>query len=228
MSLAAVLEQLTAFATGADATPELLRAKAEFFSASGEVLEEERMYEARMAAFLDHFLLERPQGAPPRTPAERFLHERGPSLDERQREIAAGLTRTLHGLYEVLAISTGEVRVRDVLQGDKLRITERRHVAGLNRGDLFEARLIPVGEEYLFSPAFLFHPREARAAILREIKRRRRDGRKLGREFVWELARMALKTERYKKIPVEAIYSFERPSFPAHAPEPETPEHESE
>ena len=219
MSVYAVLEQLTAYATGPEATDEILKAKTDFFAETGEVREDERQYEARMAAFLDHYLVARASGSPPRTPAERFLAERGAALPPEERAAALGLTRTLQGLYEVLAVGQGEVTVLDLLHDERLRVIERRNLAGLNAGDLVETRLIPIeAGAYAFSNAFIYHPREARPAIQREIKRRRARGQKLGRPFVCELARMSLKVDRYKKIPIAAIYSFERPSFPAHGP----------
>ena len=217
-ALASALEQLTSFATGADATAELVRAKEEFFSETGEIFDNDRAFEARSAAFLDHFLFARPQGNPPRTPAELFLAKKGEALSDEERAAALGLTRTLHGLYEVVHLDRGNVDVRDVLHDDLLRVTERRHIAGLVKGDLVEARLIPVGDAYIFAAGFLCHPREARTVILREVRRRRARGEPLGRAFVWELSRMEIKVERYRNIPLSAIYRFDKPSFPAHAP----------
>ena len=81
------------------------------------------------------------------------------------------LAKTVHGLFEVRKISDGKVRLRDAFTGGDYDVTERRTTAGLEKGDLLEARLLPFEGTLLFSGAFLYHPREARKPILAEVKR---------------------------------------------------------
>jgi hypothetical protein len=104
------------------------------------------------------------------------------------------------------------VRVRDAFTGDDYDVLEKRQMTGLEEGDLFEARLIPVGGKYQFSSSFLFHPREVRRTVLREIKKRRKalllsdpSG------FCWEVSKMALQAERFRNVTIHAIYNFETP-----------------
>ena len=59
-------------------------------------------------------------------------------------------------------------------------MTERRQVAGLEKGDLLEARLLPYEGKLVFSGAFLYHPREARKLILAEVKRLKKAAGKAG------------------------------------------------
>jgi hypothetical protein len=99
-----------------------------------------------------------------------------------------------------------------VFTGKDLEVTERRNVAGLDKGDLLEARLLPYGGELFFSGAFLYHPREVRKPILAEVKRLRKEAGKGGTPdvpaFLGQLARMALKLERYRNVRLESIYDF--------------------
>ncbi|HEY6098184.1 MAG TPA: hypothetical protein VIW03_02060, partial [Anaeromyxobacter sp.] len=91
-------------------------------------------------------------------------------------------------------------------------VTERRQVAGLEKGDLLEARLLPFEGALFFSGAFLYHPREARKPILAEVKRLRKASGKGAppdvRAFLATLSQMAIKLERYRNVRLESIYDF--------------------
>jgi len=205
------LEQLTAFATAAEFQEQVLQAKAEHFARTGEIFEDDRSYESRMATFLEYYLFDRvlePQGV---TPAELFRRARHEQVGPEEREILEGFTHTLHALFEVRKLHPGGVRVRDLFTGVDHEVFERRSVVGMAKGDILEARLIPNGGHQLFSQAFRYHPKEARKAILREIKRRKKKApESLDPEaFLETLSRMALKVDRYRSVAVEAIYAFD-------------------
>ena len=82
---------------------------------------------------------------------------------------------------------------------------------GLEIGDLFEARLVPVGGTWHFSTSFTYHPREQKPVIVREIKKRKKQGPVDVRALLWELERMSLQADRFKNVSIEAIYNFESP-----------------
>jgi hypothetical protein len=205
-------EQLTAFATGEPFKDEVLAAKAEYFARTGEVFDDDRSFEPRMAAFLEFYLFDRKLPARGVTPAELYLAEKGPQLGPEERGCLEGFTKTLHSLFEVRKVHAGGIRVRDLFSGEDHEVYERRSVAGMAKGDILEARLIPLDSRELFAPAFCYHPKEARKAILKELKRQKK---KPAPDFTAEnlmatLSRMALKVERYRNIAVEAIYTFDQ------------------
>jgi hypothetical protein len=206
------LEQLTAFATGEPFQDEVLAAQAEYFAHTGEVFDDDRSFESRMAAFLEFYLFDRKLPAQQRTPAELFLAERGPTVGPEEREGMAGFTQTLHALFEVRKLHAGGIRVRDLFSGEDHEVYERRSVAGMSKGDILEARLIPHQGRALFAPAFCYHPKEARKAILKELKRQKKKPEPdfTPKRMIYTLSRMALKVERYRNIAVEAIYNFEQ------------------
>jgi len=122
------------------------------------------------------------------------------------------LAQNVHALFEVRRIKDGKVRLRDVFTGKDHDVTERRQLVGLEKGDLLEARLLPYAGSLLFSGAFLYHPREARRAILGEVKRRKKAAGRGGSPDVAGLlallSRMAFKLERYRNVRLESIYDF--------------------
>jgi hypothetical protein len=218
MTLQNLHERLLAWATAEPRAPDLLRAKKEHFDRHGEPHEEDRSYEVRVNAMLDHYLYDFRAAAGTGTTLERFLEAEGATLGAEDLAAYRALAGNVHGLFEVRKIREGSVRLRDVFTGRDHDVTERRHVAGLEKEDLIEARLLPFGGSLYFSGAFLYHAREARKAVLAEVKRIRKTapkGAELDVEgFLARISRMALKMERYRNVRLESIYDFSTEARP--------------
>jgi hypothetical protein len=204
---------------------EILKAKQEYFAQTGgEVHEEDRCYESRMQAFFNWYLLDRKM-ADGSTIVERYLREKGADLAGQDKDVMIGCTQSRLSLFEYRGTgglfsrpAKGQVRVRDLATGDDFDVTERRQMHGLEIGDLFEARIVPIGRTWHFSTSFTYHPREARREILREVKKRRKQGTADGRQLVWELERMYLQHERFRNVALTAIYNFDTPFLSKRAP----------
>jgi hypothetical protein len=199
-------------------TEEMVRAKEDYFALTGgEVHADDRVYEQRMQAFFNWFLFDRKMGDA--VPVERYLRERGSELPGKEKDILIGFTKSRLSLYEYRGMrgifsrpKQGQVRVRDAVSRHGYDVTERRQMHGLEIGDLFEARLVPVERTWHFSTSFTYHPREMNKTILREIKRRKKSGKPADAPaFCWELEKMALQQERFKNVSIDAIYNFETP-----------------
>jgi hypothetical protein len=204
------LDQLIAFGSTEERKQDLISAKAEYVRLTTDFHDDDRSFDARMASFLDWYLYDRVAPATGRTPAQEFQERRQQEGAEAD-EVSAlrGFTETVHGLFEVRKIGKGLVRLRDLYSGKDHDVTERRQVAGLEKGDVIEARLIPFGGHLLFSSAFIFHPKEGTKSVFKEIKRRKKkEPERDPLEIVWETSRMALKADRYRQIAIEKIYDF--------------------
>ncbi|WP_242339059.1 MULTISPECIES: hypothetical protein [Anaeromyxobacter] len=224
MRLGELQERLLAWATAEERKEELLAARRVHFEAYGEPHDEDRTYEVRLNGMLDFYLYDfRPSGGTGTT-LERFLESEGAALSAEDANAYHELSKTLHGLFEVRKLSEGKVRVRDVFTGGDYDVTERRTTAGLEKGDLLEARLLPYDGTLLFSGAFLYHPREARKPILAEVKRLKKAAGKGNSAdvpaFLARLARMAMKLERYRNVRLESIYDFSPEQQHAATPRP--------
>ncbi len=212
MTLQELHERLLAWATADARKPELLEARRAYFDRHGEPHEEDRTYEVRLNAMLDAYLYDWRPAPGEGTTLERFLSAEGATLSPEDLAGYQDLGRNVHGLFEVRKIADGVVRLRDVFTNGDYDVTERRQVAGLGRGDLLEARLLPFGGRLFFSGAFLYHPPEAKKKILTEVKRLRKEAAKGNPSdvpaFLALLSRMAFKLERYRNVRLESIYDF--------------------
>lgn len=202
------LDELISFATPEDTKADLLEARAAWFQRTGEVFEEDRQIELRMSGFLEHYCCDRAAPHFGKTPA-RERYERALKEGDVKRAAAfRALTETVHALFEVERISTGEVRLSSLFAGITRDVTERRHIVGLREGDVLEARLIPFDGLFHFSPSYCFHPHEAAELIKAEAKRQLAAGPVDERAFVQDCAQRSLKVDRYRQIAVEKIYDF--------------------
>ena len=201
-------DALTAFASAEPRKQDLLAAKADYLKQTGEVFEDDSIFELRMASFLDYYLFDRAHPESGKTPAQEF-YEQKQAEGASELDAYRAFTETVHGLFEVRKLGKGTIRLRELFTEKDYEVTERRQMVGLEKGDVLEARLIPCGGHLLFSPAFCYHPRVAAKAIKKEVKRRRKhEPERPPRELTWEAARRAVKVERYKQVPVERIYDF--------------------
>jgi len=212
MTLQELHERLLSWATAEPRTADLLAARSEHYGRYGEPREDELTYEPRVNGMLDHYLYDfRPNGGKTST-LENFIAANGAEMDPATLEAYRRLTGNVHGLFEVRKIEEGRVVLRDVFSDVDHDVAERRQLAGLRKGDLIEARLLPFGDQLLFSGAHVYHPTEVRKRILAEVKRLRKEAGRTGRpdvkSFVATLSRMAFKFERYRNVRLESIYDF--------------------
>src|SRR5260370_6623957 len=193
LSFQPYLDELIAFASSEPRKSALLAAKAEYFRLTGGLFEDDKVFEQRMASFLDFYLFDWP-GSEGKTPALEFFAERSASAAETAIGAYRSFTETLHGLFEVRKLGKGSIRVRELYSGKDYEVTERRQMAGLEKGDILEARLIPFAGHLLFSGAFCYHPKAATSAIRKEVKRRKKQNpAPSAKDLSFESSRIALK-----------------------------------
>lgn len=212
MSLQDLHERLLSWATAEERTEDLMAAKAEHYARYGEPREDEKTYEPRVNGMLDHYLYDYRRNGEKTSTLENFISATGTEMAPELLDAFRRLTGNVHGLFEVRKIAEGRLVLRDVFTDDDYEVAERRQVAGLTKGDLIEARLLPFGEELYFSGAHLYHPAEVRKRILAEVKRLRKEAGRKGtpdvKAFLALLSRMAFKFERYRNVRLESIYDF--------------------
>lgn len=205
-----VFERLLAFAAGPDRHADVARARVEYQSVAGEAFEEDRSYEARTQAFLDWYIFDRAMEPGNEPPVRAYAIAKGLGREEALQ--LRLLSRTTHGLFVAEKVTSHEVRVRNMVTDAVHTVPVAGPLEGLAPGDIFEARLVPWEGRLAFSGAFLFHPRELRRRIEKEIRRRARAHvAEPVQELVFMLARMASRAEHYRYVPIASIYDFERP-----------------
>ncbi len=203
------LDELVVWSTPEGRKDDLLAAREQFSARAGALFDDDRQLEQRLAAFLEFYVCDRPAPwAGGRTPARaRYEASLRDEVPERAAAFRA-LTETIHGLFEVRRLDEGRARVRHLFSGIDFDVAERRQILGLARGDVLEARLVPMGGEFHFSASSCWHPRVAAPLIRAEVRRRQQRGAP-EQELVWDCAQRALKADRYRQIAIDKIYEFD-------------------
>jgi hypothetical protein len=162
---------------------EAMRAREEYFDRAGKVFDDDaELFEGRMASFLEWYLIERPFGGQSVPPVVLAIEESAPRLSGApppqprpadERRALAALASSHRSLFELGRAADGDrvLEVEDVIAGARFQVQERRSTVGIAPGDLFEARLIWDGDTVAFGRTFLFHPPDAREAVLDYVER---------------------------------------------------------
>jgi len=193
---------------GGDHAEEVKRARDEFFALLKDLREDDPSYERLTQCFLNWYVFDRPMDGGHGTPLQRYCAL--PDTTAMQREASAAMAASVHSIFEVLRLEDGGAVFRDLFTLETLRISERRQLAGLERGDLLEARLLPLADRLVFaSGAFIHHPRAATEAIRQATERCRATGEPGPAELMRRLQALTFRyTDRYReRAPVEKVFS---------------------
>lgn len=190
---------------------EIVEAKELFFVKTGKVFEDDPFYETRMAAFVEWFMLDRPMQRVGLTPVRYYyeLFEQSLRNDSPESIVQLrSLMSSLHSLFLFKSKHSDTVLVEDLFDGKEYRISEKRQYVGIHRGSIFEGRIVRKDDKFFFSDAYCIHPFDANTIIRKEIDRRLETDRDEFLEFIFSLAGLRLRCDRYKKVDVASIYDF--------------------
>lgn len=188
---------------------ELALAKKEFFENAGTLDEHSNHYESRMAQFYDWYFFTRELVGYKQTPLESCHLIRELRFTDEEMKVVEILKQQRHSLFEVIKIKDGDVHIKDLLANEKLVVKASPYVFGFDPDEIFEVRLIPQGDSFIFTRGFCFHPKSVKKFILNEVKEHRKD-RDLDPDLLMlRLIKMRYKFEQYKHVKPELIYANE-------------------
>ena len=185
-------------------------AKKEFFDEAGIMDEENSSFEMRMTQFLEWYLFARPLKGGPLTPAQLALQTDDFKMADEERPFFENLANSRHSLFEFVKIRGEDIYVRDLFLNKSIVIRGSPIRIGFSREEIFDARLIPTGEEFSFSRAFCFHPEDAEKYISAEVKKLRRASREEQEALMLKLLKMRYKFEQYRHLKLDYVYTNEK------------------
>jgi hypothetical protein len=150
---------------------EAMRAREEYFDRAGKVFDDDaELFEGRMAAFLEWYVLDRPMAGIGLPPVACAIEE-GAALPADERRALAALATSHRSVFQLFGVEGEMLDVEDLIGGARFAVRERRKPLGMATGDVFEARLVWDGDTVMFGRTFLFHPPDAREVVLEFIER---------------------------------------------------------
>lgn len=188
---------------------ELIAAKKEFFVNAGTLDENSEHYESRMAQFYDWYFFTRELQGFGQTPLDACRLVRELRFSDEEVKTIEVLKNHRHSIFEFIKIKNGDVYIKDLLANKKLVVKQASYIFGFDADELFEVRLIPQGDSFVFTRGFCFHPESANKFILSEVKRHRKEPDLDPDALMLRLIKMRYKFEQYKHVKPEMIYSNE-------------------
>lgn len=209
MKLEEYLEKLTTHFTGSEYAKEVKLAKSEFFERAGIIDETDATFDVRMSQFLDWYLFTRKLSDHELTPIELAKQSNGIFKHESEGTWLANLASLQHSLFEFIKAKGEDVYIRDLMAGKKIVIKNSPITVGFSPDEVFDARLIPINDSFVFTRGFCFHPPGARKYITREIKRVKKLASPEKEQMMLKLIKMRYRMDQYKHIDVVHIYTDE-------------------
>lgn len=202
----AQLDKIVKALTGEGYAEELKAARQAYYAASGEIFEDDASFEMRMITFVEWFVFDRPlaRGV---VPIRAYLEDHTADLSPEEREMTEALLRQRHGLYRVKKAKPPALNLKDLWAGKLIRVEAGENAKSFQADDLIDARLVSWKEKTWLTDGILCHPPPALGYIQGEIKTLRKSGAPGPSEaFLFRLARMLLKHDRYRQIKTDLIY----------------------
>jgi hypothetical protein len=203
-----LVERLGAVFAEGENKVEAIRARDEYFERAGKVFDDDGdLFEAKMASFLEWYVVERPfQGGPP--PAWRVATLPDARFADEERRLAVHLATSHRSLFEIATVSANGVEIDDLIGGARFMVSERRSTAGFEAEALFEARIMWDGQAVVFGRTFLFHPPDARERVLDLVDRATADGTTTA-DLLFRLSRLHVRWHRFNHMAAAKIYGGE-------------------
>ena len=186
---------------------ELTLAKDEFEKIAGPIFESDRNFDARINAFHNWYILDRPLKETGKTPLAYYLEFNANSLSTEEWKRYEELLSHAHSLFELVKSDPMRTVLRDLLSGAKFTLDGALQTQHLDKGALFITRLFRHQEQWYFSNYLILHP----GGVAKEIRKQAQRVRKTGspaKPFLYQLMLFQGRWEQYKQMDVHSIYRF--------------------
>lgn len=187
---------------------EMVAAKQEFEQVAGQIMETDTSYDARINAFHNWYILDRPMTSKGLTPLEYFMEYNANTFSEDSATGYRELTGNIHSLFELLKFSRGRVSMRDLMSRKKHLVEGAEELDSLERGDLFNTRIFKHGNSEYLSNYLILHPHSVTKMVRSEAKKVRK-AKENPKPFLFRLLFFHSRWEQFSQFDVNKIYRFE-------------------
>lgn len=212
---AALLDEVTEYlyarhTASSDSGSAAAAARRDYEERRGKVHQDDELWEAWSAAFVEWFVIERlaPGEAVPL--AVQTYRELVVAGDPRA-DVVRALVTSHRSLFEVRAIAKGRIELLDLLGGAAFAVDEQRALHGVEVGDVAELRVVGLteasGGEVQFGRTFIYHPKAARAAIVERARAMLAKGA-TRRDVIDHVAQLRVTVTRYRHMPAARVYEL--------------------
>jgi hypothetical protein len=218
VSTAALLEQVTEelYARHTADVEVAGNARREYEERRGKVHQDDELWEAWSAAFVEWLVVERTDASRPEVgsttrtsdvPAAARTYRELRDAGDPRAPIVGALVTSQRSLYEIRALAKGKIELLDLLGGAEFEVNEQRAMVGVEVGDVAELRLVGVNGEVRFGRTFIYHPKAARAAIVERARAMMAKGASR-RDVIDQIAQLRVQVTRYRHMAPARVYEL--------------------
>ena len=164
------IEYLIKIATNPPYSHDLLAARQEYQQYAGDIYDDDKSYENRMALFLEWYIFDRIEPDHGKTVLELIINKDKEETLELLKNINK-FTPHIHGLFIIKKIKEHYVRAVNLFNNDEYNVVESSGKLYFNTSSIFEGRLLNYDNSHYFSGNFCFHPEGSNKYIKNEIKK---------------------------------------------------------
>ncbi len=165
------LEQLFEFIAQHIPAEKIMQAKKEYQKTTGEIYEDDRSYNTRMALFLEWYLLDNYIPGTQNTILENIIEENHLTWDQSHLEACQDIANNIQALFEVKRIRDNSVTVLDLFNDEKYLVHEGNSKLVFRKNDIFQGRIVHHKDKWNFTGYFCFHPNKTQRYLKDEAKK---------------------------------------------------------
>ena len=165
-----LLEQLFEFVAKSISSEKIYEAKKSYQKKTGEIYEDDKSYNTRMALFLEWYLFDNYQKESSKTILEELLEENPESWNPDQIKTFSDFNKNIQGLFLVKKIKGDSVKVLNLFTDNIYLVQEKDSGLIFRKNNIFQGRITYLQNQYYFTGNFCFHPEETLKFITPEIR----------------------------------------------------------
>ena len=165
-----ILDDLLAFAAKSIPSDQILETKKYYQKETGEIFEDDKSYNTRMALFLEWYLFDNYVTEKSKTVLEVLIDENRETWPSKTLENIQSIAETIQGLFLVKTIKDQEVKALNLFTDEAYIVQEKESRLIFRKNDLFQGRIIFFEEQYYFTGNYCFHPKQTHKYIRPQIK----------------------------------------------------------
>ena len=200
------LEQLFEFVAQHIPSEQIMMAKKEYQKTTGEIYEDDKSYNSRMALFLEWYLLDQYEPGTRQTVLENIIEDNSFSWTPDRLESYKDVSKNIQALFEIKKVRDNSVTVLDLFTDEKYQIEEEDSKLAFRKNDIFQGRIVPHNDKYFFTGYFCFHPNKTQRYIKGEAKK----FYLLQRSWKKELTKLEKESSKFQKLYLKNAVSIEK------------------
>jgi len=200
------LEQLFEFVAQHIPSEQIMMAKKEYQKTTGEIYEDDKSYNSRMALFLEWYLLDQYEPGTRQTVLENIIEDNSSSWTPDRLESYKDVSKNIQALFEIKKVRDNSVTVLDLFTDEKYQIEEEDSKLAFRKNDIFQGRIVPHNDKYFFTGYFCFHPIKTQRYIKGEAKK----FYLLQRSWKKELTKLEKESSKIQKLYLKNAVSIEK------------------